>query len=351
MRAKLGCKHCAGQFRPLRQGHVFCSDTCRKLAFKAKKKLESKKKFSKRLETKLKALSASVFGGYLYRELVRAGTVQVLSGHTHQSLAELVTLRRKCTSAGGYLKGLPIGDYELSHIYPVSGKSRIGLLHPSNLVICPKSFNRKHSRTVPKEGSQGASIPRDELLKKWRVEKSFTVSAVLNLARKFIGSEFDKWLNSHRISVSQSKALIKKLTADGTVTKEYLQGMTLEQLRLLADEAELPYFQLDKSPDDLLWVVTDEMTRLLPESSMTELTQRLCESWDSLEGFDASVFGGHEGARQFKDFLSNQCLLMLHGLPYEGSWRSKSFSDYVMPPVHQTFLREVRIDDDYDDIL
>lgn len=350
MHAKLGCKHCAGQFSPLRGGHVFCSDTCRKLAFKAKKKLESKKKFSKRLEAKLKALSASVFGGYLYRELVRAGTVQVLSGHTHQSLAELVTLRRKCTSAGGYLKGMPIGDYELSHIYPVSGKSRIGLLHPSNLVICPKSFNRKHSRTVPKDGSQGASIPRDELLKKWRVDKSFTVSAVLNLIRKFIGSEFDKWLNSHRISVSQSKSLIKKLTADGTVTKEYLQGMTLEQLIVLAEEAELPYFHLDISPEEPLSVVSAEMSRFFPASAITGVVNALCVLEDSLDELDTSTFGDADAAMDFKHFLLSQCLLMLHGLPHERIWRGMPIESYSIQRL--TWEPPKRSDDyEYDEVL
>lgn len=350
MHAKLGCKHCAGQFSPLRGGHVFCSDTCRKLAFKAKKKLESKKKFSKRLEAKLKALSASVFGGYLYRELVRAGTVQVLSGHTHQSLAELVTLRRKCTSAGGYLKGMPIGDYELSHIYPVSGKSRIGLLHPSNLVICPKSFNRKHSRTVPKEGSQGASIPRDELLKKWRVDKSFTVSAVLSLARKFIGSEFDKWLNSHRISVSQSKALIKKLTADGTVTKEYLQGMTLEQLIVLAEETELPYFHLDISPEEPLSVVSAEMSRFFPASATTSVINALWDVENSFDILDTSIFGGEDAAINFRDFLVSQCLLMLHGLPYERQWRCTPIEGFTIQKLTWEWQKPEE-GDYYDEIL
>ena len=68
------CKHCAGWFSPKRKLHFYCSDTCRKLAHKAKNANE--RKLTRRLETKMTGLSASIFGRYLQKEIVRSGTVQ-----------------------------------------------------------------------------------------------------------------------------------------------------------------------------------------------------------------------------------------------------------------------------------
>ena len=261
------CKHCAGWFGPKRKLHFYCSDTCRKLAHKAKKAKETKRKLARRLETKLQSLSASVFGRYLHKEIVRAGTVQILTGHTSESLKLLAALRRRCTAEGGYQKGLPMGSFELSHIYPVRGKDRVGLLHPSNLVICPKEFNRKHSKSLPIEGYMGLSLPLSDLDEKWSIKDGMTAHEVLKLCRKFLGVEFDNWLKSHQISVSQQSQLMKKLEAEGLPRKQLL-GLRLEELKALADEEEVPYFEMDKNPASDWYVVYNEYLRLLPSGAL-----------------------------------------------------------------------------------
>jgi hypothetical protein len=120
---KVKCAHCEALFEPTRRGHLHCSDTCRKLRNKAKNKVISDKKRKRRLEQKVKKLASSTFGRYLVREIKRAKTAQILTGHSAASLKALVALRRRCTIASGYKEGEPLGTYELSHIWPVNPKA------------------------------------------------------------------------------------------------------------------------------------------------------------------------------------------------------------------------------------
>jgi hypothetical protein len=325
--ARRSCLFCEGQFSAVRLGHIYCSSTCRKLSHKAKKRAELEKRLNARLEIKLKRLVGTPFGKYLSNELKRAGTAQVLTGHTADSLKALAALRRRCTTAGGYEEGAPIGTYELSHIYPVSCKKRLGLLHPSNLVICPKEYNRKHSKKVPKTGYLGASLERSELKKKWSISETLTSLEVIEIARKFLGSEFNKWLKSHLISHSQYKQLLKRLTEEG-VPESVLKGMTLEELKALAAEEEVPFFNKNISSTDLLWVIQDELDRLLPESELVQIVSSLNEFWNSFDDPKHEFLGSDSEKAEFETFVITQSLNALHGQSYEVVWKGNAFSAY-----------------------
>jgi hypothetical protein len=325
--ARLSCLFCEGQFSVVRKGHIYCSSTCRKLSHKAKKRAESEKRLSSRLETKLKRLVGTPFGKYLSNELKRAGTAQVLTGHTSDSLKALAALRRRCTTSGGYEKGAPIGTYELSHIYPVSCKKRLGLLHPLNLVICPKEYNRKHSKKVPKTGYLGASLERSELKKKWSISETLTSMEVIEIARKFLGSEFNKWLKSHAISYSQYKQLLKKLLDEG-FPESILKGMTLEELKALAEEEDIPYFSLDKPPIELLWVVQEEAKRLSIDKELLEPLTGALEELTALNWPEYEFSGSDLERTEFEKFLIKQTLNALHGQAYEVFWNEKTLVSY-----------------------
>jgi hypothetical protein len=350
------CKHCVGWFSPTRKQHFYCSDTCRKLAHKARKAKANRAKLAKRLETKLTALSASVFGRYLHKEIVRAGTVQILAGHTSESLALLAALRRRCTAEGGYKKGLPMGAFELGHIYPVKGNGRVGLLHPSNLVICPKEFNRKHSKSLPVEGYMGLSLPSSELEEKWLINGGMTAHEVLKLCRKFIGVEFDNWLKSHQISVSQQSQLIKKLEAEG-LPRSQLLSLRLEELKALADEEEVPYFAMDKDPAEDWYVIHNEYLRLLPAGPLEFTLRSIDEIEFSFFSMNASVefLGDQAEYEAFKIFITKQALKQLHGQPFECTWKSQTLDSYLKVKERRsyagTFPQPTYDDDDDDDIL
>ncbi|TPG85124.1 hypothetical protein EAH74_07465 [Pseudomonas mandelii] len=111
-----------------------------------------------------KALKAAFFY-YIARECIRAGTLEILRGHTVESLSYLHTLYKTNMQYNGY------GDrneYELSHIAPVKGHDIIGLLYAENLVSAPKALNRAHST---KWFGYGKSVHRLTLDSKHNIDK------------------------------------------------------------------------------------------------------------------------------------------------------------------------------------
>lgn len=330
MLRKQACKYCAGLFRPLRVGHIFCSDTCRKLKFKAKKASEAKKKLSRRLEKKLGVLSASAFGKFLVREIRRAGTVQILHGHTAASLADLVSLKRRCTSAAGFKDGESLGTYELSHIYPVgnSKSKHIGLLSPKNLTIAPKEFNRKHSTKLPSCGYLGESIPRSTLNPQWSIRDNSSSLEILALARKYIGADFDAWLKKHNITLTQKQGLIRSLKKAG-YHEERLRELNLKELQAIANDEDIGYFHMTSYPVEIDTVLADELKRLkIGIPLLTALEYLEHEEWDSLYNSRFKFIGSDNERKVLKEYLITQSLACLHGQPYSEVWKKKAVLRY-----------------------
>lgn len=342
------CRHCAGQFRPIRIGHFYCSDSCRKLSHKAKNRAKTQSKRNRKLSEKLKKLANSAFGHYLVKEIRRAGSVEILQGQDSQSLTELVSLRRRCTAAGGYEKGESQGYYELSHIYPVSGKDRLGLLNLANLVITPKTFNRKHGTKLPIEGYMGSSISRTTLLKQWKVTASLESLEVLKLARKYIGDEFDIWLKKHLISLTQKQVILKKFKEAG-FDYEVLKTMGLRQLKALADEEEIPYFSIDKNPDDLEYVVLSEISRFNLNKNLTQTLDMLRDLDDIFKTSNYEFNGTQRELDLFKEFVCHQAILCIHGQPFNRKWRGKSINSFFKKAKKKKEILANLFDDD--DIL
>jgi len=281
MPKKAKCKYCVSLFKPIRIGHLYCSDTCRKLQFKAKKRAESKQKGSRRIADKLVKLSASSFGKYLVRELKRAGTVQILKDHNAEFLADLVALKRRSTAAAGYENGESLGAYELSHIYPVgnSKSKNIGLLNSKNLTIAPREFNRKHSTKIPTCGYQGQYLSRDNLEAKWKISDSQSSTELLQLARKYISDDFDIWLSKHVVNPTQKQALIKQLQKAG-FDKERLKEMPLDKLKSMAADEDVAYFHMSKSPEYIKTILIEELLRLgIKNDLLTALEYLEAEDW------------------------------------------------------------------------
>lgn len=327
MLKKRACKYCLGQFQPVRTGHLFCSDTCRKLAFKAKNRVKTQAKRNKKLQEKLKKLANSAFGLYLIKELRRAKTVEILQGHDSESLDALVSLRRRCTASAGYEDGESMGFYELSHIYPVSGKNRLGLLHTTNLAITPATFNRKHGTKLPVEGYLGSSIPREELSKQWKIADSLNNLDILKLARKYIGEEFDLWLKKHLINQTQKDAIIKKLKEAGFDPK-LLKIMRLMELKAIADEEKIPYFTMSKDPEEEWWLARNEMERLKLDNSVSNHLNLYYDAYSSFDDF-LTFKDSPEKELQLKIHLVQQAFLCIHGQPFMHDWDGNSFESLI----------------------
>ncbi|SDW30270.1 hypothetical protein SAMN05444064_10224 [Pseudomonas syringae] len=77
----------------------------------------------------------------LVQECKRAGTLEVLKGHTAQSLLDVIQLQAmafKCNQYG------TARLFELSHIAPVEGQTHIGMYYADNLVLSPQKPNKAH---------------------------------------------------------------------------------------------------------------------------------------------------------------------------------------------------------------
>jgi hypothetical protein len=348
------CKHCKSTFVALRRGHIYCSETCRKLSHKAKNKAIVDSKRKRRITAKLQKLANCSFGRYLIGEVRRAGTVEVLQGHTTQTLKELVALRRKCTTSGGYEKGEPRGTYELSHVWPVAATQYLGLLTTANLVITPKQFNRTHAQKSPVTGYLGKSIPRACLQVCWLVPQGMDTTKVLKLIRAYLGDEFDQWLSGFVISLTRRDTLIKQLRKAGLPLRQ-LQELSLQQLKTLADEEDVSYFDIDKEPEDLRSVLFEELNRLGLAPEISKALELLYEEDWSL-GWVVNTFSGtKEEQQEFVEMLIEQALKCLHGQPHTDIWRDKPVLDWLPPTASAPHQRRGELstvdDDDDDDIL
>lgn len=332
---KRTCKHCVELFQPVRKGHIFCSETCRKLSFKAKNRAKSQAQLKRRVSEKIKKLANSTFGLYLVKEIRRAGTVQILHGHNAGSLNQLVKLRRRCTASGGYEGGESLGFFELSHIYPVKGKGKIGLLNTKNLVIAPYQFNRKHASKIPVEGYLGSSINSDELLDTWKVTQKNTSLEILKLSRRYLGEEFDIWLKSHLLSITQKQLLIKKLEAVG-YNSSLLKSLRLKDLKALAEEKEIHYFSINITPDDTVNVIYQELRRLELNNEFQEIFYILNNLSDTFEPPEFAFEGSQDELTELVEFITLQALMCIHGQKYSTIWQNKPIESYFNKVSYNT---------------
>ncbi|VVP92030.1 hypothetical protein PS914_03220 [Pseudomonas fluorescens] len=148
------CKHCKKRFTAKTAKQIYCTRTCKDKALGASRKVDPMEKAMK-----------CAFFYYLAGECRRAGTLEILRGHTVETLSALHSLYKANMVYNGYGD---VNDYELSHIHPVKGHAFIGLLFADNLVSAPKTLNRSHGT---KYFGHGASINRATLNTKHAVDK------------------------------------------------------------------------------------------------------------------------------------------------------------------------------------
>lgn len=137
----------------------------------------------KRVDPLEKALKSAFFY-YIAGECLRANTLEILQGHTLESLCELHGVYKSNMKWNGYGGS---NAYELSHIAPVKGHGRVGMLFAENLVSAPKALNRAHGN---KHFGFGRSIGRLTLNPKHSIDKRWnSPSEVVQMVISYLGKE------------------------------------------------------------------------------------------------------------------------------------------------------------------
>lgn len=252
------CRQCNKEFYGRANKH-YCNDRCAtvtRVARHRKKKSESQvRKYVKKADRFLQ----TGFALYLLKELKRAGTVQILEGHTADTLHELNRMKRQCSKYSGYSEGKPTGSYHLSHIWPVRASSgKLGLLHPQNIVIATKEFNLRHGAKQPSHLDVGLYLPEAALLEKHKLKEHDTAKQVFKRVEKLLGHEWKSFIATLTIQQTQEQQLRAKLKKLNISVPVHL---SLNELRQIADNRQVSYFSGNFTATDAVTVALSELDR------------------------------------------------------------------------------------------
>jgi hypothetical protein len=267
------------------------------------------------------------------REIRRAGTIQILSGNTAESLLELFALTKQRTRFSGYEDGKPQRGYELSHIQPVKQKNRLGLLHPLNLVISPASFNRKNvgGKTKSIDPKAGLSIPLSDLQKQFAVSPDTSDTTILKKIQTLLGDEFKAFVGTVAIGQTQAEQLKKQLAKREIEVPPWAD---LSELKVMAASVDVDYFRLSLDPEPEYSVLLSEVRRFGWESGQYRPYVRWLER---LEEFDLSFDDlSHPALDLLTESLVDEVLHLVHGYPAPA--RRSEMKDWILAlekPINQ----------------
>lgn len=168
------CKNpaCKKPFTTANLKRDYCTTECQQ-AFNA----------AKRKSKRVNDASRSAFFYWAVKECKRAGTYDILYGHTPESLAELNAVYKQAFRVNQY------GDvehFQMSHIAAVKGKNTLGLLHAENIVISPTELNKAHG--IRHYGA-GKYISRTSIDPRHSVDKDEPDGAVLDRLIAYLGED------------------------------------------------------------------------------------------------------------------------------------------------------------------
>ncbi|MGY2330153.1 hypothetical protein ACW9I4_22330 [Pseudomonas sp. SDT2931_S440] len=218
------CLECKQRFRTKSATAIYCTRQCKERAAANKKRT-----------ARLAKATNSAFLYHLAYECERAGTLQILTGHTVDSLVALHDVYKLKLKANQY--GQTKG-FEISHVIPVQGRAFIGLYHAENLVVAPTQLNRAHGT---KHHGGGLSISRSSLVSKHAVAKGAPRKQTVERIIAFLGPDVvAELVKVAKIQSTQRHALTAWLHdhLDPTVPEQRdyldsLDGMTTQALRAL----------------------------------------------------------------------------------------------------------------------
>ncbi|MFM7007884.1 MAG: hypothetical protein ACKO0Z_00890 [Betaproteobacteria bacterium] len=327
----LQCLYCQSEFVPKRKDAKFCcrdhKDKHQQLQRKELRRKTCRKTPKEKLRIKFNKLVKSSFGLWLSSAIKRAGTVEIFTDFTSQTLHVLHSLKKRATAYSGYDNGVPTGYYQLSHIFSVKGNSSsLGTIHPENLVITPKEWNYKNSTTAL-EGT-GRSIKRLELKSRWRVSSSNTPSEVLGKLKAYLGKEFNKFLVSVQINKSQVDQLSDKLKAITSIP----ENSNLNKLKELAILNNIKVFNSISLPAPEHHVLKAEFERLGLQSNWSYWIVNQIVMSENTGSVSLAELEKSTPADYFK-FVCDQAYSCLHAKKMKFLFDGKPATDYYKLPA------------------
>lgn len=170
----------------------FCSTSHQQMAHR-------KKNLKPRQKSRLNNLSVNNEWLYISQQCKRAGSVQIMSNHTVDSLKQLTEM----------IHNKPKRTMDICHVYPVKGGTGIGLLHPTNLVYGDRGQNQNNGNQI--FGNTGYFIDRADLKKKWLVSDRMKDKQVLCLLEKFLSDVLIEYVKKYPVKISERIKLIDKI--------------------------------------------------------------------------------------------------------------------------------------------
>lgn len=167
------CKVCKKRFRTTVPNKLYCSPACsRQVANNKRPKVD-------RIE---KARRSAPFYR-LVLEVQRAGTLEILRGHTAETLLAVFKLQSQSFKFNEYGQQRL---YELSHIAAANAPHIVGLYRVENLVIAPRGLNNDHGTS---HFGHGVWITRASLNPKHNVHERERDSDVLDRILAYLGDD------------------------------------------------------------------------------------------------------------------------------------------------------------------
>ena len=261
---------------------------------------DARRNSRKRVDPLEKAMKSAFFY-YLATECLRAGTIEILQGHTLESLYELHEVYKNNMKWNGYGGS---NAYELSHIAPVKGSSHVGMLFAENLVSAPKTLNRAHGN---KHYGFGKLISRHTLNPKHSVDKRWNSPAeVVQMVIDFLGKDLVlAVIKACEIKPAQRSQLVGWILAHynpanprhliALADLSQVHDLKTQQLKhvkaAMLDEETGEYFASPAAHPAI--VLRDELTRLSAYRPELEVYAYALDEALSTQGDDYSLFSKH----------------------------------------------------------
>lgn len=221
------CKHCQQVFTYKRVTAEFCKKSCQKAHKRASQQASQ--------EMRVYRAESSAFFYWLAAECRRAGSIEILNGHTLESMRQLLDVYKLRSRANeyGFFK-----DFAICHIFPSSHVSAIGLLRAENLVVSYARLNREYGNSFV----QGAGLCLDKasLKPQWMVSEDASPKDVVKKIVAFFGVTFVEILAVElKLKPNKRQQVMDWLlhcSSDLVPTVEVLEAMTTQKLSELKKE-------------------------------------------------------------------------------------------------------------------